>query len=375
MSNQVEVFKNEQFGEVRTVVCNNEPWFVGKDVASILGYANPNEALADHVMDDDKLNSKMLSSCQIDLGQRGGWLINESGLYSLILGSKLPTAKNFKHWITSEVFPTAHSQKEMRMMNDESSIMTIQGVDCYERDGIAYLKLEAVAKGLGFTQTQNKPGGQYTSIRWDRIEQYLSEIGFPHKWGKDDFIPENIFYRLAMKAKNEVAEKFQAKVADEIIPTIRKTGGYVANDKLFIDTYLPGANQQTVMLFEAILGQVRNLNAEKARLMADNEEMKPKAQFADKICKSHDNILLRAMAKLLCDEGFNIGEKRIFSLLRDKRVLMKNNEPYQTYVDRGYFVVDEYSYETPYGTRLGHTTKITPAGQVWLVNKCSEWHV
>lgn len=106
MSNQVEVFKNEQFEEVRTVVCNNEPWFVGKDVASILGYANPNEALADHVMDDDKLNSKMLSSCQIDLGQRGGWLINESGLYSLILGSKLSTAKEFTHWITSEVLPT-----------------------------------------------------------------------------------------------------------------------------------------------------------------------------------------------------------------------------------------------------------------------------
>ena len=167
-----------------------------------------------------------------------------------------------------------------------------------------------------------------------------------------------------------------------MIPIIRTTGGYVANDRLFINTYLPGANQQTVMLFEAILGQVRNLNAEKAELVkanqqltTDNEEMKPKARFADKICKSHDNILLRAMAKLLCDEGFNIGEKRIFSLLRDKKVLMKNNEPYQVYIDRGYFVVDEYSYETPYGIRLGHTTKITPAGQVWLVNKCAEWHV
>jgi len=188
-------------------------------------------------------------------------------------------------------------------------------------------------------------------------------------------INESGLYSLILGSKLSTAKEFKHWITSEVLPTIRKTGGYVANDKLFIDTYLPGANQQTVMLFEAILGQVRNLNTEKAKLMADNEEMKPKAQFADKICKSHDNILLRAMAKLLCDEGFNIGEKRIFSLLRDKKVLMKNNEPYQTYIDRGYFVVDEYSYETPYGTRLGHTTKITPAGQVWLVNKCAEWHV
>lgn len=102
----------------------------------------------------------------------------------------------------------------------------ISGVSCYEQDGTAYLRLEDVARGLGFTQTQNKGGVEYTSIRWERIEQYLAEIGFPHKWGKDDFIPENIFYRLAMKAKNETAEKFQALVADEIIPSIRKTGSY-----------------------------------------------------------------------------------------------------------------------------------------------------
>lgn len=76
-------------------------WFVGKDATTILGYTNPSKALADHVDDEDKLNNKSLSS----LGQRGGWLINESGLYSLILSSQLPTAKEFKHWVTSEVLP------------------------------------------------------------------------------------------------------------------------------------------------------------------------------------------------------------------------------------------------------------------------------
>lgn len=101
-----EIYKNEQFGEIRTVNISGEPWFVGKDVAEVLGYSNPNEAVGDHVDDEDKLNSKTLSSFNLNIGQRGGWLINESGLYSLILSSKLPSAKEFKHWITSEVLPS-----------------------------------------------------------------------------------------------------------------------------------------------------------------------------------------------------------------------------------------------------------------------------
>lgn len=100
--NDIKIFKNPQFGEIRTMTQGNEPWFVGKDVAELLGYANPSKALADHVDDEDKLNNESLSS----LGQRGGWIINESGLYSLILSSKLPTAKDFKRWVTSEVLPS-----------------------------------------------------------------------------------------------------------------------------------------------------------------------------------------------------------------------------------------------------------------------------
>ena len=99
-----EFLFNDQ--QVRIVVRDGEPWFVGKDVAVVLGYANPNEAIGDHVDEDDKLNSKTLSSCNLKLGQRGGWLLNESGLYSLILFSKLPAAKEFKRWVTSEVLPS-----------------------------------------------------------------------------------------------------------------------------------------------------------------------------------------------------------------------------------------------------------------------------
>lgn len=112
--------------------------------------------------------------------------------------------------------------------------MEIDGIECYEQNGTAYLKLETVAIGLGFTRTA--PSGNQVII-WSRVAKYLEELGvhrsvhddFPHKLGKDglpEYIPENVFYRLAMKAKNKVAEAFQAKIADEVIPSIRRTGSY-----------------------------------------------------------------------------------------------------------------------------------------------------
>ncbi|HEP3485666.1 TPA: phage antirepressor KilAC domain-containing protein [Streptococcus pyogenes] len=112
--------------EVRTVTVNNIPYFVGKDVTDILGYQNPSKALADHVDSEDKLNNKTLAS----LGQRGGWLINESGLYSLILSSKLPQAKEFKRWVTSEVLPTIRKNgmfaTDELLDNPDFAIATLQ---------------------------------------------------------------------------------------------------------------------------------------------------------------------------------------------------------------------------------------------------------
>lgn len=109
-------------------------------------------------------------------------------------------------------------------------IVNIKGVDCYEKDGVAYLRLETVARGLGFT-TIATSGNEV--VRWNTVYKYLTDLGVAtscngvnYREMCPEFIPENVFYRLAMKAKNEAAEKFQAKVADEIIPSIRKTGGY-----------------------------------------------------------------------------------------------------------------------------------------------------
>lgn len=100
--NEIQVFNNTEFGEIRTVEIDNEVWFVGKDIAETLGYTNPSKALNDHVDIEDKLNNETLSS----LGQRGGWLINESGVYALVFNSKLPKAKEFKKWVTHDVLPS-----------------------------------------------------------------------------------------------------------------------------------------------------------------------------------------------------------------------------------------------------------------------------
>lgn len=100
--NELQIFKNPEFGEIRTVEVNNEPWFVGKDVASVLGYKDTVNALKAHVDEDEKAGWQITTQ----FGVKETTIINESGLYSLILSSKLPTAKKFKHWVTSEVLPT-----------------------------------------------------------------------------------------------------------------------------------------------------------------------------------------------------------------------------------------------------------------------------
>lgn len=102
MKNEIQIFKNDEFGQVRTTTINGEPWFVGKDVADILGYSNPRDAISKHVDDEDK----GVANCDTLGGRQTLSIINESGLYALIIGSKLPTAKKFKRWVTSEVLPS-----------------------------------------------------------------------------------------------------------------------------------------------------------------------------------------------------------------------------------------------------------------------------
>lgn len=144
---------------------------------------------------------------------------------------------NVKNPITTDKALMGKSTNEIIATN-------ICGVDCYEKDGTAYLKLEAVARGLGFT-TVATSGNEV--VRWQRVYDYLTDLKVvvgscdgSYRENCPEYIPENIFYRLAMKAKNETAEKFQAKVADEIIPEIRRTGGYRTKSREEFDMCLYG---------------------------------------------------------------------------------------------------------------------------------------
>ena len=114
---QLSTYQNERFGTLRALSRDGEPWFVAKDVCNVLGYSNPSKAIADHVDAEDKLNNETLSS----LGQRGGWLINESGLYSLIFGSRMPEAKSFKRWVTHEVLPAIRRDGGYMVLREDES--------------------------------------------------------------------------------------------------------------------------------------------------------------------------------------------------------------------------------------------------------------
>lgn len=251
--NEVEIFRNPEFGEVRTVVIQNEPYFLGKDVAEILGYERGTKAVRDHVDDEDIDEIPIQDS----IGrQRITPFINESGLYSLILSSKLPEAKKFKRWITSEV-----------------------------------------------------------------------------------------------------------------IPSIRKNGGYIANQENLTDDEL---------LTRAVLVAQRKIAERDERIKAletDTQRMRPKEIFADAVATSKTSILVGEMAKLLKQNGVDTGQNKFFDYLRDNGYLIKRkgadrNMPTQKSLELGLFEIKEGTVQNPDGSvRITKTPKVTGKGQQYFVNK------
>lgn len=258
---------------------------------------------------------------------------------------------------------------------NELQIENISGVDCYEKDGTAYLKLEAVARGLGFSRIAAS-GNEV--VRWETVRKYLEELGVPASWhgdspqvGKDglpDFIPENIFYRLAMKAKNETAERFQAKVADEIIPSIRKHGAYMTSDTLEKALYSP----------DFLIQLATKLKEEKERnaaLLEDVNRMRPKEIFADAVSVSDSAILIGELAKMLKQNGVNIGQNRLFDWMRDKEYLIRRkgtdyNMPTQKSMELGLFEIKERTINNPDGSiRITKTVLVSGKGQQHFINK------
>ena len=245
-----------------------------------------------------------------------------------------------------------------------NEIMNISGVDCYEKDGTAYLKLETVARGLGFT-TVATSGNEV--VRWSRVNKYLEEIGFMSTSGHDAYIPENIFYRLAMKAKNETAERFQAKVADEIIPAIRKHGGYLTPQKI----------EEVLLNPDTIIKLATDLKTEQEKVKALKvkvEQDKPLVAFANAVSVSNTSILVGELAKLLRQNGVNMGQNRLFDWMRKNGYLISRkgsdyNMPTQRSMERGWFEIKETTISHSNGnTSISKTVKVTGKGQIYFIN-------
>lgn len=254
-------------------------------------------------------------------------------------------------------------------MNHE--IITIQGINCYEEDGVAFLNLEAVARGLGFTLTENKGGKTYCSVKWMRVHEYLVDLGFVQKWTKNetpnyralcpDFIPENIFYRLAMKAKNETAEKFQALIANEVIPSIRKHGGYLT----------PEAVERVLTDPDTIIRLATDLKDERAKrtkaeaqcgyLQEEITALAPKAAYYDTLVRVGVNLTLHDAAKELAVKPGGY----IDFLLNCKYLYRTPSKgelrPYSHFVQSGLFTLKE--------SKSGVQTLITPKGRKQVMER------
>lgn len=143
--NEIKIFENTEFGSVRAIAIEGEPYFVGKDVAEILAYANPRKAIIDHVDEEDKTDGVTIRD---SIGrEQNPVCINESGLYSLILSSKMPNAKKFKHWVTSEVLPSIRktgSYQVPQSNTDKSKSLEVKEMNARVRMSNQYLKLASV---------------------------------------------------------------------------------------------------------------------------------------------------------------------------------------------------------------------------------------
>ena len=242
--NDLQVFENSEFGSVRTITVDGEPYFVGLDVADKLEYQNGSRDINAHVDECDRKIISLFDGKQ----NRKTTIINESGFYSLVFQSKMKKAKEFKHWVTSEVLPSIR-----------------------------------------------KNGGYIT--------------------GQENMTDDELMAKALMVAQNKIAEK------DRQI-----------------------------------------------------ERMKPKEIFADAVSASETSILVGDLAKLISQNGYKIGQKRLFEWLRTNNFLIKSgssrNMPQQRFVEQGLFEIKESNIQNPDGSvRITRTTQVTGKGQIYFVNK------
>ena len=180
-------------------------------------------------------------------------------------------------------------------------------------------------------------------------------------------ISEGDVYRLISHSRLPYAEKFESWIFDDVLPTIRRTGGYVSNEEMFIENYLPFLDEPYKNLFRLQMTFISKLNE---RIRND----KPLVDFALHVADSDDLIDMNAMAKLAADKNFNIGRTRLFRWLKEMGVLMSNNLPYQRYIDRRYFVVKESVFEVNGLKKTYRQTFVTGKGQLFIISLLRKYY-
>lgn len=230
-----------------------------------------------------------------------------------------------------------------------------------EIDGKPYFVANDVAKSLGY----KRPADAVTAHCKGSVKhRYLTEGGEQEV----KVIPEGDVYRLISRSKLPSAEKFERWVFDEVIPSIRKNGGYILGQETLSDEELMA---KAILVAQKKIAE-RDKIIEKQRLKIEAD--KPKTIFADAVSTSHTSILIGDLAKLICQNGVQTGQKRLFQWMRENGYLMKSgasyNMPMQRYIEKGLFEVKESSVQNPDGSvRVTRTTKVTGKGQLYFINK------
>lgn len=215
-----------------------------------------------------------------------------------------------------------------------------------------------VAVALGYSNTKD---AIKRHCRWG-VKHDLPHPQSPSKTIEMAFIPESDVYRLVAHSRLPSSEKFESWIFDEVLPTIRRTGGYIANEDMFIENYLPFLDEPYRNLFRLQMVFIDKLNE---RIRRDQ----PLVEFANQVSNTENLIDMNAMAKLAIEENIPIGRNRLFCWLRKNQILMSDNLPYQRYIDRGYFVVKESVFDTGSMTKTYQQTYVTGKGQAYIIGR------
>ena len=217
-----------------------------------------------------------------------------------------------------------------------------------------------VAKALGY----RRPKDAITAHCKGAVKRRLLTNGGAQEM---KMISEGDVYRLISHSRLPSAEKFESWIFDDVLPTIRRTGGYVASEDMFIENYLPFLNEPYRDLFRLQMTAIEKLNE---RIRHDQ----PLVEFANQVANTDNLIDMNAMAKLARAENIPVGRNKLYGWLKSMRVLMANNLPYQAFIDRGYFAVKESVFEVNGLKKTYQQTFVTGKGQHFVINLLKKYY-